>query len=144
MKNNLATNQRLWDEILDLISKNVDINLKGRIFKNIIFKQKIRNEISFADCLLENCTFKGIDLYYVDFSNAIMKNVTIINCINIKFESINKLEINYSKRPKQNQKEIPPKRRPATTKKREKPNLISEDTLVGIPAVLAALPDGKP
>jgi hypothetical protein len=144
MINNLATNQRLWDEILDLISKNVDINLKGRNFKNITFTKEIQNEISFADCLLENCTFKGIDLYYVNFSNAIMKNVTIINCINIKFESINKLEINNTKRPKQNQKEIPPKSRPYTTKKRKKPNLISEDTLVGIPAILAALHDGKP
>jgi len=145
MINNQVTNQRLWDDILDLISKNVDINLKGRVFKNVIFTKEIQNEISFADCQLENCTFKGIDLYYVDFSNAIMKNVTIKNCINIKFESINKIEINYSKRSNQNQYEINPKKKPATTKaKKKNPYLISEDTPVGIPAVLNTLQNRKP
>jgi hypothetical protein len=36
-------------------------------------------------------------LINIDFSNAKMKKVRIINCTNIKFASVNSLEVNYSK-----------------------------------------------
>jgi len=146
MTNNQTINQRQWDTILELFPQNMDIILKGKTIKNITFRKEIRNEISFADCQLENCRFIDIDLYNVDFSNAIMRNVTIKNCINIKFESITKLEVNYSKRSNQNQNEFTKtKTKPATTKTKKKiPNLISKDTPVGYTAVIETLPKRKP
>jgi len=139
-------NQSEWDAILKHSSQNMDNLLKGKIIKNVTFNKELRYEISFADCQLENCIFKGIDLYNVDFSNAIMKNVTIVNCINIKFESITNLKIIYSKRSVQNQNKITKtKPKPVKTKtKKKNPNAISPDTEVGIDAVKRSLRNRKP
>ena len=139
-------NQSEWDAILKHSSQNMDNLLKGKIIKNVTFNKELRYEISFADCQLENCIFKGIDLYNVDFANAIMKNVTIVNCINIKFESITNLKIIYSKRSVQNQNKITKtKPKPVKTKtKKKNPNAISPDTEVGIDAVKRSLRNRKP
>ncbi len=90
-------NQKEIDECLNLMSKNVKISFNGFKIKNVTFKKEISKKISFANSELEDCIFMGIDLINIDFSNAKMKKVRIINCTNIKFASVNSLEVNYSK-----------------------------------------------
>ena len=98
-------NQKEIDECLNLMSKNVKISFNGFKIKNVTFKKEISKKISFANSELEDCIFMGIDLINIDFSNAKMKKVRIINCKNIKFAFVNSLEINNSKHNNQDSKE---------------------------------------
>lgn len=126
-------NQKEIDECLNLISKNVSISFNGSKIKCVTFKKEISKKISFANSELEDCIFMGIDLINIDFSNAKMKKVRIINCQNIKFASVNSLEINNSKYNNQDRKE------PKQTKTYKPRNSIrSDEDNYGIQAVKKA------
>jgi hypothetical protein len=126
-------NQKEIDECLNLMSKNVRISFYGSKIKSVTFKKEISKKISFANSELEDCTFIGIDLINIDFSNAKMKKVRIINCQNIKFASVNSLEINNSKN--NNQDSIEPKQ---TKTYKPRTSIRSDEDNYGIQAVKKA------
>lgn len=126
-------NQKEIDECLNLISKNVSISFNGSKIKCVTFKKEIPKKISFANSELEDCIFMGIDLINIDFSNAIMKKVRIINCKNIKFASVNSLDVNNSKQKYQDSKELKP-----TKTYKPRTSIRSEEDNYGIQAVKKA------